>query len=218
MNNIIIAIINYNTNDYTNNCIKSILDKCSLKNYKILVFDNSDKINFDNIYKVDVIDNTESKIIDFSEYLKNAKEYTLNNYGSAKHTITIDYMIKKIGVDNILLFDSDTILLRDIDFIDVKYITIADLISTTYSRFYNRRFLPFIQYFNCKKINDHKLDYYDKNRMLGVSKNDYLYDTGSSFYEDVLKLDSEFKRIKYKDYIIHYGRKSWDPEHKLKRK
>ena len=41
-----IAICNFNTNDLTNNCIKSIVKNTKAFEYKITVLDNSDKIPF----------------------------------------------------------------------------------------------------------------------------------------------------------------------------
>lgn len=214
--NIGIYICNYNTNTYTNNCIKSVIDKIKSFTYSIYVFDNSDKIIFDNIYNVNVIDNTDSKILNFNKFIEGIKDTTKNNFGSLKHSLSIDYILKKSNHNNILLLDSDTILLRDIDFIDDNYITISDRKEFDYkytnksgARLYKRRFLPFIQYFNKKKILENNLDYCDNNRIVGINTCDVLYDTGASFYEDVLKYKLEFKIINHYKYIKHYGGKSW---------
>jgi len=57
--------------------------------------------------------------------------------------------------------------------------------------------LPFIQYFNAPMIKKHGIRYFDKDRiMFGNNPNNaFTYDTGCSFYEDVLKYDLKYREI-----------------------
>ena len=59
--------------------------------------------------------------------------------------------------------------------------------------------------FNIKQIKDNGLKYFDMRRIHGIyGPNDgFLYDTGASFYEDVVKRKLKHRRIDYLDYIYH---------------
>ena len=38
----------------------------------------------------------------------------------------------------------------------------------------------------------------------------FFYDTGASFYEDLMRFDKKsFKKINFEDYIIHFKAGSW---------
>jgi len=120
-----------------------------------------------------------------------------------------------------LLFDSDTLLLKDIDFIDNTYASIADMEKQggmgrngkPYTSF--TRLLPFIQFFNVKMIKAYNIRYFDYSRMHGViapNRGNY-YDTGASFYEDLVKHGLKIRQIDYKSYIIHKDHGSWMEEY-----
>lgn len=55
--------------------------------------------------------------------------------------------------------------------------------------------------------------YFDPYRILHGKtnkQNPRLYDTGGSFFEDVVQNSIPFKRIIYSDYIFHYSGGSWN--------
>lgn len=225
---ITIAICNFNTTELTNGCIRSIQLRYAKKNYKIVVLDNSDKISFsldstlnNNACNISVLDNTKQQLIDFDHIMKTSPyklmPFNANNFGSLKHACSIQFLLNICCTDCMLLFDSDTILLQDIDFIDTKYASIADLEENgkigrngkTYSSF--TRMLPFIQFFNVKMIQEHKIAYFDYARMHGIlapNRGNY-YDTGASFYADLISNKLPIKRIDYNQYIKHLDHGSW---------
>ena len=217
-----IYIVNFNTTEITNDCIKSIIDKLHAFEYSIMVFDNSNARRFklDSEIpknKITIIDNYFGKLINFNDVLMDSvnvqhynkvKQMNISKFGTLKHTYTIDYIIKHEDKP-FLLFDSDVKLLKDIDFIDDKYITIAG-INHTEPKWPNR-FFPYIQYFNVPMIKKYNICFFDKNRILfGASeKNNLRYDTGSSFYEDIMNANLPYKEIDYTEYINHLGNSSF---------
>ena len=226
-NDVTIAICNFNTTELTNNCIQSIQLNCKNFLYKFVILDNSNKTSFslasDFNYdtKIEIINNTTGKYVNFNQVLQKCPfklmKNNANNYGSLKHAASIQFLLNICTTKILLLFDSDTILHKDIDFIDMQYASIADLEENgkngrngkLYTSF--TRFMPFIQFFNIDMIQKKKIRYFDYARMHGVlapNRGNY-YDTGASFYADLVKNNLQFKRINYKDYIKHLDHGSW---------
>lgn len=222
-----IAICNFNTTELTNNCIKSIQLHCKDFLYKFVVLDNSNKTSFslatdfNSSTKIEIINNTTGKYVNFDRILQQCPfklmKNNANNYGSLKHAASIQFLLNICTTKILILFDSDTILLKAIDFIDTQYASIADLEENgkigrngkLYSSF--TRFMPFIQFFNVAMLNKEKIKYFDYSRMHGVlapNKGNY-YDTGASFYADLVKNKLHFKRINHKEYIKHLDHGSW---------
>ena len=132
-----------------------------------------------------------------------------NNFGSYKHCKTIQWLLDNCKHDNMILFDSDIVALKDFaDIIDENAITSAEVFI---KNMHYSRFLPFMQYFNCKMIKNTSIKYFDESRMQDISKFYVGYDTGGSFYEDVKSKKLPVKQICLKDYILHYGSGSWKP-------
>lgn len=200
---ILVYIVNFNTTKLTNDCIKSIIAKLKSVDYNIVVFDNSTTIPFvcdaENKHKVTVLDNTNGDIIDFESVLKDSVDFDIYKYyqhldtsrhGTLKHSYTIDYILKTTPADKILLFDSDTILLKDVDFISDDIITAANVVECANGIV--KRFTPFIQYFNVEMIRKNSLSYFDKNRIMfgnnSIMKYYFHYDTGAAFFENCAKL------------------------------
>lgn len=210
-----IFIINFNTNDLLNACIYSITSLIKNFDFAINIFDNSTSQRFqlsknNCSTKVNIIDNTTGNIINFKDvenkYAKNMK-FSQNNAASLKHTYTIDYIIKNLAKEDFLLMDSDVILKKDVDFIDPQFITIAGI---GYGKsIFKTKFFPFIQYFNTSKIKQQNISYFDPNRIMFGYNFAGEYNTGASFYEDVVKCGEKFKEINFEDYVFHLGSGSW---------
>ena len=124
--------------------------------------DNSDKEKFIPKLKCSVIDNTNNNIINFPKILSSLdlNQRIRNNYASLKHAISINFLLECCFTESMMLFDSDIILKKSIDFIDTDFLTIADIemnghLDRNNEKIYmgNTRFLPFIQYFNVMKLN-----------------------------------------------------------------
>ena len=222
---ITIAICNFNTTELTNNCIRSIHSRCKSFQSQFIIFDNSDKIPFqfdDRINaNVSIIDNTKGKIINFDKIMQMSPyklmSFNANNFGSLKHACSIQFLLNICQTDYMMLFDSDTVLLNDIDFIDSKYASIADFEEhgkigrngKLYTSF--TRMLPFIQFFNIKLLKNANIKYFDYTRIHGILAPNYgnYYDTGASFYEDLTKNNLPIKRINHTNYIVHLDHGSW---------
>ena len=208
------AIVHYNTPELTT-CLCGSIYKLHPGSH-ITVFDNSDKRPLDTykILRVSYIDNTHGQIINFDQELKKyplrqIKEQTEIgcNFGTAKHSMSVDWLCKHL-VDNFILLDSDVLVKRPVDFIDDNFICCSD---TTQIHEDIYRILPMISYINVKKMREHNISFFDGSRMHGlvdVSSRYNWYDTGASFYEDIVKLNL-FHRIDCNDYIVHYGSGSW---------
>jgi len=130
-NTISFCIVNFNTTDLTNACIKSICKVVKNKKYKIIIFDASDKTKFMLSADVDknnviIINNTHNEIIDIDSYVnlygKVSRNKIIKTHPSLRHAITIQWMLDNIATNDFVLMDSDVILKKDIDeFVDRKY-------------------------------------------------------------------------------------------------
>ena len=197
-------IVNYNTQRLTDNCIRSI--NKHVKNINIFIFDNSDKdpyINtFPNAY---VLDNTKGDILDFDKYLSDFKDSDkdplLNNFGTLKHTLSIQKFIDILD-DSFVLLDSDTIVKKDFsDLIDNSYAFVGEIIGEYCG--WKERLAPYICFINAKRYG---VNYFDPFR-IGHLYGNIIHDTGASFLEDAQKYPH--KLIKVSDYVDHLGGGSW---------
>jgi len=206
-----ILIVNYNTQKLTDACIKSI-NKYT-KNTKIYIFDNSDKEPFKNTFNnVNVIDNTKGQIINFDKWLEKypTKDPMLNNYGSAKHTYTIEKFMEMFD-DNFILMDSDVLVKKDISILyDDRYVFIGEKLDKLV--FWRERVAPYVCFINNKMCKEKNIHFFDENRCTQISKKGYTYDSGASFLDDASRF--KHKLIKCNDYIIHYGAGSWSSSNK----
>lgn len=212
------CIVHYNTPQMTTCEIASIL-KCH-KDAKIILFDNSNKYPFNNLELFENIiyyDNTKGQLINFDEELKKYPHRNINeqlksgcNFGSAKHSMSIQWLINNLD-EEFILCDSDILLKKPIDFIDQTVACVSDTIRITRTLY---RIAPFIAYINTPLLKILKIKFFDGNRMHGLTNfgKFVYYDTGTSFYEDIIrhKKIKLHKKINYNDYIIHFGSGSWN--------
>jgi len=221
----VIATCNYNTTRLTNVWLKSVLKHCKQDNIKIIIFDNSDAEPFTTDIvddRINILDNTSGKIIDYAkEISEHGAPISYVNWANLKHTIAIQWMLDNLETDDMILFDSDTILKVPItsDFIDSVYITKADVqkedrnypcrpLGKRVIRY--GRFIPFIQYFNLKLIRKNRIRYLDDSRIIsGKNDNTFSWDTGSAFYADVINSELPYKILQHTAYIQHLQGASW---------
>lgn len=214
-----IFIVNFNTTQLTNNAITSIRKFSDLR---IILFDNSNIDYFkceNSLEHITIIDNTKQKIIDFDSEIKQLDEQFKipeyikklhqrgNNFGSFKHTRTIQWAFDNLNCNNLILFDSDIIVKQDFsEIINSQYASIGQIENG--NKHYKRIF-PFIQYINLKLIRERGIKFFDPNRMQDISKFYEGYDTGGSFYEDLCLNDLPILEVQYNKYINHIGSGSW---------
>lgn len=203
-----VAICNFNTKDLTNACLLSLKKNVTSFKWKAIILDNSNKEKFilNNELKDDatVYDNTSGKIIDFNLVLKQFGKSFDETHGSLKHAFSIQYLLNTCITKYLILLDSDVIIKRDFDFVknSNNYISIFDIGQR---KTYKPRALPFIQLFDVEQIKNNNIKYFDPFRIRGglSLKNSAPYDTGASFYEDIVKSNLKFKQIDFTDYIFH---------------
>ena len=218
-----IVIIHYNT-PYLTECLVRSVNKF-VKDAKIYIFDNSDKdpftAKFDNVI---ILDNTKGQIIDFDKWLKKYPDRVntsafKNNYGSAKHAYSVQKFME-ISNDNFILLDSDILLKKDItDIIDENCAFVGNTefwkarVGT--AKRTKERAIPYLCYINVKKCKEANINYFDGERIYGLTKNGDNYDTGASFLEDIKNKNLKWKKISTQNYIVHYKAGSWVEEAKL---
>ena len=130
-----------------------------------------------------------------------------NNFGSAKHSLSIDKCMSLIN-DNFILLDSDVLLKRDVsDFYNDEYMYIAETVTQPLSTI--KRIVPFICFINTKLCKKNRIHYFDDNYMHGLMKTTIgdRYDTGASFYMKANKYNHI--DIQCEDYITHLKGGSW---------
>ena len=209
-----ILIIHYNTPILTKRLVESINKHVS--GAKIFIFDNSNKNKFE--YKIDnvtVLDNTRGQIINFDEWLKkypkrNISNGRTNNWGSAKHSYSVDTAIRMIK-EPVVLLDSDVLVKKDLsELYNDEFSYIGEVVTQPNSRI--KRVLPFICFINTPLLLKNGIGYFNDSMMHGLHCTNKRidadsYDTGASFYFECKKL--KHKDIKYQDYVVHYGSGSW---------
>lgn len=211
-----ILIVNFNTQELTDACIMSV--NKHTPGCTIYVFDNSDEKPFINTFKnVNVIDNTKGQIIDFDEWIKKYPKATklagtTNNWGSAKHTYTIENCINLIQ-DGFILLDSDVLVKKNLmELYDENFIYVGEVGLQPRSRV--KRVFPFVCYINSQFCIKNNVHYFDEKKMHGlrVTGSGDKYDTGAAFYLNAEKFPH--KEIKYADYIVHLKGGSWFESYK----
>ena len=212
-----ICIIHFNTPVLTR-CLVHSINKYT-PGTNIYIFDNSDKSPFINFFdNVTVLDNTHGQIIDFKKELA---KYPLrvksrgktNDYGSAKHAMSIQKCIEIIG-DDFVLLDSDVLLKRDISQVwNKNYVWIAGvedwLNKSIVGATKKKRVCPFLLYMNVEEMNKLGITFFDDTHMLGLNNGPKCeeYETGVWLYESTPK--NKRRIINYNDYIYHFRAGSW---------
>ena len=209
-----ICIIHYNTPELTNALIKSI--NKNVKRAFIYLFDNSDKKPFTYEYNnMLYLDNTNGKYINFNKWLDNyptrlqSKEH-IGNYGSARHSISVQKCIELIN-DNFILMDSDILLKRDVSgFVNNKYIYVGETEKQGNGKY---RILPFCLFINVKMCKKYNVPWFDANYMHGLhlTKEADKYDTGGAFY--IHTRNYPHKNVTLKSFIVHYKGGSWEEKY-----
>lgn len=209
-----VVIIHCNTPELTNAAIRS-LNKTT-EGCHVIVFDNSDKEPFVNTFdNVEVIDNTKREIIDFDKWLDTFKDKEPspgNNYGSAKHCYSVQWIIDH-RKNPFVLMDGDVLLKKDItEFWDVEQAFVGHIGCNTKRFGYTvNRVEPWLCYVNVKMVRRYGFDYFNPKKMWNlVSKApDDHYDTGAWYLEEVLRLSLPYKEVNTSDYGIHLRHGSW---------
>jgi len=203
---IAVVSIFYNTKRLLNPLYRSFKKQSNINEYDFYVYDNSD----DEDKKVSTAeDGVIIRHIDSKSLIGDIPAYN----GSAKHTKSIDIALNelKMKYDVCILLDSDIIITKSItpyleEFIAGEY-TLCGFHDITSNR---NLIHPCAMIINLNDYRKYNLHFYDKMRMYGVKPTKNTYDTGMSFYEDVIKKNLKVLEIPYNSYFNHFGGGSRD--------
>lgn len=206
-----VAIVHYNTPELAEAAIKSLF-KHTL-GCRVYVFDNSDKKPFTaKMPNVEVIDNTKGQLIDFEAELakypdKWERDTKKSNYGSMKHSMSVDYMLGMLD-DGFVLMDSDVLIKEDIKKLWNKNVACVGAEEVKH----NVPLLqPFLCYLNVPVLKENGIGYYNGEKMWALSNIDpnQYYDTGAWLLEEVRRCNLSVEYINIWQYVLHLGHGSW---------
>ena len=215
-----IVIIHYNTPSFTECLVKSV--NRYVKDAKIYIFDNSDKLPFVAEFEnVTIFDNTKGQIIDFNKWLEKFPFRTKtsagkNNYASAKHCYSVHKCMELIDEPFVLL-DSDVLLKQDISFlfsdsdifIGTTELWKAKACTKNHVSKAKLRAVPYLSFINTELCKKHGVKYFNESCIYGLSANGDSYDTGTYFFEQITKKKLKWTKINISNYIVHYKAGSW---------
>lgn len=209
-----VLIVHFNTPELTQALVKSIR-KFSRKEVRINVFDNSDKRPFPPMDGVRIIDNTKGQLIDFNRFLAGYPERfgdveRKNDWGSAKHSKTIDYCFD-LFPDGFILMDSDILLKQDYTWMaDTRFAWSGwrRVYKTPYG--YKERVWPFLCWINVPMLREHGIRYFNSEHMWKLMPGPGAYDdTGAWLLQATLAAGLRGMEVYIEDYMVHYGSASW---------
>lgn len=198
------CIVHYNTPELTT-CLCSSINKFH-DDAEIIIFENSDKRPFPNdlFDNVTILDNSKGQFVDFNKLInENSKYLSKNeialhnrsgcNWGSIKHSACIQWFIDNLK-ESFILLDSDVLLKKPLN----EFFNSAEIIGDIEQE----RFVPYV----CFLPDNLKEKFLDIKRFNACKMNS---DTGGTFIQDIIKNHTPMKRIKWSDYVVHFGNGSW---------
>jgi hypothetical protein len=233
-----VAIVHYNTPELLDALIKSI--RKFMGGIQIVILDNSDQRPFTKRIKgVKVINNRKQQLVNFDKELEKYPERCPDlaykgNFASAKHMMSVQYLMDEVLTDGFILMDSDILLKKDISYLwDESFAASGRIIWYKGRAPYQDRLQPYVCYLNVPMLKKAGINFYTPERCWGLmpggtSNPNNLYDTGASLLEDIVnskpkvwcknwrQLEDEFVHFANASYS-HYNidhHKEWLEEHK----
>lgn len=206
---IVVLSVFYNTKNLLYPLYMSFKRNSGLLNYDFVVYDNSD--NPDERITSVSLDLSAVKLVSVNPatLVKDIPAYN----GSAKHTKTIELALNALkgSYDICVLLDSDVIITSAVKPYIEQMIRENYTLCGYHDITSNRDLIhPCALIINLNDILKHNIHFYDNKRMYGVPPTRNTYDTGMSFYEDVLKKNLKVLEIPYNAYYSHFGAGSRD--------
>ena len=219
-----VAIAHYNTPELLNAAIRS-LDKHT-PGCRVYVFENSDRKPFvidkkeskanglltGSMPYVEIIDNTRQQLVNFDEELERwpdkwAEDIEKSNYGSAKHSMSVDKLMELIP-DGFVLMDSDVLITNDISMLWKKEYA---CVGSEFVKCGVPQLQPFLCYLNVPKLKPCGISYYNGEKMWALSRKspNQFYETGAWLLEEVRRHGLPVSYVNIWRYVIHYGHGSW---------
>ena len=206
-----VAVVHYNTPDLVEAAIKSLFKHT--RGCHVYVFDNSDSKPFvTKLPNVEVIDNTKGQIIDFEKILEKypdkwERDIKKSNYGSAKHSMSVEELMKIIPTGFVLM-DSDVLIKDDITPFFNKNVACVGSEDIKHNV---PLMMPFLCYLNNPMLHENGVTFFNGDKMWALSNvtpNQY-YDTGAWLLEEVRRCKLEVAYINIWQYVEHLGHGSW---------
>lgn len=210
-----VVTVNYNTPELCEAAIRSLNKQTP--GCIVHLLDNSDSRPFTRAAEfanVDYIDNTHGQLVDFERWCKTFpnREYSENNYGSAKHCFSIALILHRLDTDCVVM-DSDILLTRDIaPLYDERYVFQAEVKTNTKAwgfRVYRAK--PILCYINVPLMRQLGITYFNGEKMWNLQnvKPQSKYDTGAWFYEQVERRKLPYNKIALADWCLHLRHASY---------
>ncbi len=207
-----ILIIHYNTPKLTTALIASIRKTTPLA--KIYVFDNSNVLPLTEREGIEYLDNTHGQYINWGLWLESFPDKypkVQNNYGSAKHTKSVDVCFNLIP-DGFILLDSDVLVKKDLTALwHPDYAWTGEVNKYEGHKINIARVLPYVCHINVPVCRAMGITYYNPEytwKLTSKSPNRY-YDTGAWLFHQSISRCVPYRKIRYADYVVHYGCGSW---------
>ncbi len=192
-NDFTIATVNFNTPEYIHALAHSIAKYNPGYRNALYVVDNGTthrlppgKLNMKGLCLLDVHHVDTSIYNDINQWPP-SKYPAAGSYNSARHAKTIDWLMSRIDTNYMLLVDSDVVIVQNIetivnDFIN-SHATLMGYKRTTYK---HPCIAPWACLIDLRSVRMNNIKFYDESRMLYA--HDLVdYDTGASFYEDIIQ-------------------------------
>ena len=207
-----VVIIHYNTPLLTEAAVRSLQKHTSCH---VCIFDNSDERPFEAVIGgVEVVDNTHGQLIDFDKYLATfqRKVATRNNWGSARHCLSVDYCFD-LFPEGFILMDSDVLIKRDISPLwNERYAWVGGVHTNTRRFGYDIvRVVPYLCYLNVPMLKKRGIRYFNPWKMWFLTDKvpDMYYDTGAWLFEACCIHGLEGNTIEPQEYALHFRHGSW---------
>ena len=210
----IVAIVNYNTPVLLEKAILSL--RKNSPGCQVVVLDNSDKEPFrKKMAGVEVIDNTKGQVIDFAKWIEefpDREPSPKNDYGSAKHSYSIQWLIDHIGKPFVVM-DSDVLVRHSIlSLYETEFVFAGSIGEDTFCQgFPIYRVLPILCYLNVPLMKEHGVTFFNRKKMWNLvsTQPEDHYDTGAWLLEDVREKNLPYKKIDLQHYVEHMWHGSW---------
>lgn len=206
-----VAIVNYNTTELVEAAIRSLMKHTP--GCTVYVFDNSDRTPFKTkLRNVDVIDNTKQQLVNFDAELEKhpdkwAEDTEKSNYGSMKHTMSVDKLMELVP-DGFVLMDSDVLVKSDIKGFFDREVACMGSMRVKHDV---PQLEPFLCWLNVPMLKEKGITYYNGDKMWALSRKDpnQHYETGAWLLEQVRQHSLPVNYTNISNYVIHYGHGSW---------
>ena len=234
-----ICIVHYNTPELTKAAVLSIR-KQGGGNYRVVIFENSceaaladgkrrearpfsgllaDEQTRKALGEVEIIDNSRGQLVDFGAELakwpnkKNDAENRLAHFGSAKHMMSVEWLIQHMD-GPFMLCDSDILLKRPIDDMFDEAVTACGFIDQGWNNPKTvKRLWPMLCFINAPECRRLGIHYYDGMRCWGImtgTDKGCWYDTGAAFLEDIRRTDgATLRQVDIRERMEHMWSGSW---------